>query len=205
MKEFLYSLDVAVFHFINGTLANPVGDWLWPVITDYDRLLPVRIVLLAVWLFLLIRGGVRGRTVALLLIPVLFCADKLSSAIIKELVARPRPCHEINGVSIVQGIHLLVHCGGGKSFPSSHAVNNTAVAVLFGRYYPRGRPGFYGWAALVALSRPAVGVHYPSDILGGAIIGLVIGLAIVALWVAIQRKFLPGLAIPDAHLPTEAP
>ncbi|HXX65406.1 MAG TPA: phosphatase PAP2 family protein, partial [Bacteroidota bacterium] len=79
MGEFLYSIDVAVFHFLNGTLANPVGDVLWPLITDYDKLLPVRIVLAAVWIVLLVKGGTRGRTVALLLIPVLFCADKLSS------------------------------------------------------------------------------------------------------------------------------
>jgi hypothetical protein len=38
MIEFLSSLDLAVFHFINVTLANPVGDFLWPLITDYDRL-----------------------------------------------------------------------------------------------------------------------------------------------------------------------
>lgn len=201
MIEFFYSLDLSALHFINGTLANPVGDVVWPLITDYDRLLPVRIVLLAMWLFLLIRGGARGRTAALLLIPVLFCADKISSLVLKELIARPRPCHEINGLPIVQGLHLLVNCGGGKSFPSSHAVNNTAVAALFSRYYPRGRWAFFSWAGLVALSRSAVGVHYPSDILGGAVIGLLIGLGVIALWTAIQRKYFPRLAIsPPAPL-----
>ena len=202
MIEFLYSLDVAALHFINGTLANPVGDTVWPLITDYDRFLPVRIVLLATWLFLLVRGGARGRTAALLLIPVIFFSDKISSVVLKELFARPRPCHEIDGLPVVQGLHLLVNCGGGKSFPSSHAVNNTAIAALFSRYYPRGRWAFFSWAGLVALSRPAVGVHYPSDILGGMIIGLLIGLGFVALWTAIQQKYFPGLAIsPPASQP----
>jgi len=62
---------------------QPVGDLLWPIVTDYDKLLPVRIVLLGVWLLLLFRGGVRGRTAALMLIPVIICSDQLSSSIIK--------------------------------------------------------------------------------------------------------------------------
>ncbi|HTY58512.1 MAG TPA: phosphatase PAP2 family protein [Bacteroidota bacterium] len=198
MIDFLYSLDVAVFHFINGTLANPAGDLLWPLVTDYDRLLPVRILLVAVWLLLIIRGGTRGRTAALLLIPVLFCADKISSVLIKDLVSRARPCAEIGGVPIVQGIHMLVDCGPGKSFPSSHAVNNFAVATLFARYYSRWRWAFYSWAALVALSRPAVGVHYPSDILGGAVIGSCVALAVTALWTWTTAKYFPRLAIAPA-------
>ena len=195
MIEFLFSIDVAVFHFINVTLANPVGDFLWPLITDYDKLIPVRILLLAVWILLIVRGGARGRTAALLLVPVLFCADKLSSSVIKEIVSRPRPCHEIGGVPIVQGIHLLVDCGAGKSFPSSHAVNNFAVATLFSTYYRRWRLWFFGWAALVALSRPAVGVHYPSDILGGAVIGGCVALAVIFLWTRAARKFFPRLSV----------
>lgn len=195
MIEFLYSLDVAVFHFINVTLANPVGDFLWPLITDYDKMLPVRLLLLAVWVLLIVRGGARGRTAALLLVPVLFCADKLSSSILKELISRPRPCHDIGGVPIVQGIHMLVDCGSGRSFPSSHAVNNFAVATLFSTYYRRWRWWFFGWASLVALSRPAVGVHYPSDILGGAAIGVCVALAVIFLWTETARRFFPRLAV----------
>jgi undecaprenyl-diphosphatase len=193
--EFLYSIDVAVFHFINVTLANPVGDFLWPLITDYDRILPVRILLLVVWLLLIVKGGARGRTAAILVIPVLFCADKLSSALIKDLVSRARPCHEIGGVPLVQGIHMLVDCGPGKSFPSSHAVNNFAVATLFSSYYRKWRAAFYAWAALVALSRPAVGVHYPSDVLGGAVIGVCVALAVIALWTGAARRFFPRAAV----------
>ena len=195
MIEFLYSIDVAVFHFINVTLSNPVGDFLWPLITDYYRFLPVQILLAAVWLLLIVKGGARGRTAALLLIPLLLFSDKLSSALIKEFISRPRPCHEIGGTPVVQGIHLLVGCGSGKSFPSSHAVNNFAVATLFSYYYPRWRTGFYAWAALVALSRTAVGVHYPSDILGGAVIGVCVALVVIFLWNLAVRKAFPRLAV----------
>jgi len=189
MTEWLYQIDLAVFVFINTTLANPVGDFLWPLITDYDRILIVRLVLVSVWLWLIIRGGARGRTAAIMLIPVLFFADQLSSSLIKPWVDRLRPCHMENGVRVVQNLHLLVSCGPGKSFPSSHAVNNFAVATLFTFYYRRLWPYVYGWAAIVALSRVAVGVHYPSDILGGACIGTVVSLATILLWEKILDLF----------------
>ena len=195
MIDFLYTLDVAVFHFINGVLSTAAGDLFWPAVTDYDKILAVRIVLVAVWLWLMIKGGKRGRTAALLLVAVIVCSDQISSFVLKPLVQRPRPCHLVDGRPAVADIHLLVGCGGGKSFPSSHAVNNFAVATVFAFYYRRWRYAFYAWAALVALSRVFVGVHYPSDILGGALIGGISALMIVATWRAVARRWLPALAV----------
>jgi undecaprenyl-diphosphatase len=193
--EFLYSVDTAVFRLINQTLSNPVGDVLWPLITDYIRLWPVRIVLLAVWVWMIWKGGRRGRTAAVLLIPILYFSDTVSSSLVKQWVARPRPCHQLDGAAVVQGIHMLVECGPGKSFPSSHAVNNFAVATLFSFFYRKWTWAFVSWASLVALSRPAVGVHYPSDILGGALIGIALSALVLRLWLLIQRRWLPGLGL----------
>lgn len=201
MIQSLVSIDTAIFFFINSTISNPVGDFLWPLITDYSSFMLVRIVLLGVWVLLIIRGGVKGRTAAILCVVILVVSDQFSSSVVKALVARPRPCHEVNGVPVLQGVHLLVHCGGGKSFPSSHAVNNFAMATLFAFYYRRWAWAFFAWAALVAISRVAVGVHYPSDIAGGAIIGLIVALLMIALWNAIQRRLFPGLAV-DATRPS---
>ncbi len=189
MSAWLYQIDCWIFTLINSTLANPVGDRIWPLITDYDKLLIVRIVLVVVWLWLVIRGGTRGRTVAFLLIPVLFAADQLSSSLIKPWVDRLRPCHTVDGVPMVQHVHLLVSCGPGKSFPSSHSVNNFAVATLFTYYYRKIGPYVYGWAAVIALSRVAVGVHYPSDILGGALIGTLVSFAVITLWMQVLRLY----------------
>jgi len=191
--DFLYGIDRTVLLFINATLANPVGDALWPLITRYDRFWAVRIVLLGAWLWLMIRGGVRGRTAALLVIPVLVCADQFNSAVVKELVGRLRPCHQIDGVTIVQGLHMLVDCGPGKSFAYSHAVNNFAVATVFSFYYRRWTWAFIAWASLVALSRVAVGVHYPSDIAGGACMGTAIAMLLIGIWTFVQRRWIPAL------------
>lgn len=196
--EALYSLDVSLFLFLNHTLGTPPGDVLWPLITDYDKLGPVRIVLLGIWLWLLIRGGRTGRTVALLLVPLLFFADTLSSSIIKPWIQRPRPCHTINGSVVVEGIRLLVDCGAGKSFPSSHAVNNLAIATLFGYYYRRWWWAFFAWGGLVALSRPAVGVHYPSDILAGGLIGMAVGAIVIGGWRLIEQRYFPPGPEPPA-------
>ncbi len=195
MTEFLYNIDVAIFHFINGGLSTWVGDQAWPVITDYDKIAVVRILLAAVWLLLVVKGGKRGRTAALLLIVVLVAADQFSSFVLKPLIQRDRPCHVVQGEPVVENIHLLVGCGSGKSFPSSHAVNNFAVATLFALFYRRWRFAFYAWAALIALSRVFVGVHYPSDIAGGALIGGVLAFLIVKGWGMITRRWIPAIFV----------
>lgn len=200
MIDLLYGADVVLFTFLNGTLSNPVGDFLWPFITDWDRFLVIRILLVAVWLGLIVRGGKRGRIAAVLVMLVVFCADQLSSSVIKPLVQRPRPCHVVDGVQAVPEVHLLVHCGGGKSFPSSHAVNTFAVATLFAFFYRRWRWALFGCAAIVSFSRVAVGVHYPSDILGGALIGMGVGWCVLGVWM-VAGRFLPGwarLSAPEA-------
>ena len=131
---------------------------------------------------------------ALLLIPVLICADQFASSVLKPLVGRLRPCSMVDGVRVVQEVRLLVGCGPGKSFPSSHAVNNAAVAMLFGWYYRRFWPWFCAWALLIMFSRVAVGVHYPSDVLGGAVVGTAVALLWIALWERVRRLFPPATA-----------
>jgi undecaprenyl-diphosphatase len=188
--EFLYAVDKELFCFINQTLSTPVGDILWPYVTNYNQFLPVRVLLACIWVWLLVRGGVRGRTAALLLIPVLLIGDQLSSSVIKGLVNRPRPCQLVDGVPLLPGLHLLVDCGSGRSFPSSHAVNNFAAATLFANYYRRWAWAFFGIAAVVAISRVAVGVHFPSDAIGGALIGTSVSLAVIWVYAAIRKRYL---------------
>jgi undecaprenyl-diphosphatase len=104
---------------------------------------------------------------------------------------------------VVPDIRLLVGCGGGYSFPSSHAVNNFGVATLLALYYRRAAPWVFGWAVLVALSRPAVGVHYPSDAAAGAAVGLALGYLLVLSWTSVQVRFLPRWGIqPGKKEPT---
>ncbi len=189
MPEFLFTLDVGLFRFLNGTLGNPVFDALMPVVTDLNQSWYGRTIMAGAWLLLLIRGGRPGRAAALLLIPLIVLTDQVSSSLLKQWVMRPRPCHVVDGVPVIDGIRLLVGCGGGYSFPSSHAVNNFSAATLLAHHFPRWRGYCFGWAAIVAFSRISVGVHYPSDVAGGALLGLCAGWLFILAWKMVVARY----------------
>lgn len=103
-------------------------------------------------------------------------ADTLSSKVIKPTVARVRPC---NDPSLQATVQLRIPCGGGFSFTSSHATNHFALAtfwVLTLGSYLRWLPWLsWLWAGSIALAQVYVGVHYPLDVIVGAILGIAIG------------------------------
>jgi undecaprenyl-diphosphatase len=182
MIETLEHLDVALFRFINDSLQNPLFDVAMPWVTDFNKHRMV-LILVAVGLGLLVvKGKEKGRTAVALLVSAIVLSDQLNSSVIKYLLERPRPCH------ILQNIHLLVTCGSGFSFPSSHAVNNFCGATVLAFVFPRAGKWLFLFATVVAFSRVYVGVHYPSDVLAGAIVGFFCGLVVIAVFVWLQQK-----------------
>ncbi len=170
MLEFLVHLDTLLFNLFNQTLTSPVLDWLMPRLTNLDNW---KLLILLIWIALMVWGGKRGRAAALLLILTITLSDQMSSFVIKPLVHRIRPCH------VVETVRLLVGCSGSFSFPSSHATNSMAAAALFGGFYHKYRWYFYTLAGLIAYSRVYVGVHYPFDVIAGAILGFLVGWLVV--------------------------
>jgi undecaprenyl-diphosphatase len=185
MTELFESLDISGFRFINSSLSNSVLDILMPFLTDLNKQKIVLALVAAVLLWMLIRGNRNTKFTALLLIITIIFTDQLSSSIIKYWFERPRPCHTLHGV------HLLVGCGSGFSFPSSHAVNNFAAALIITFFFPRSFWWWFGYASLVAFSRVYVGVHYPFDVLGGAVIGLFCASVVLSLFLSIERYIAP--------------
>jgi len=159
----LATVDLDLFRFCNAVFTCQAGDWFFPFITEIRNFyIPYAVLLSALMIF----GRSRGLFMVIVLVVVIVASDQLSSSFLKHLFERPRPCH------VLTDVRLLVGCGGGWSFPSSHAVNNFAAAAVASAFYPRSARWLYGYALLVAYSRVYVGVHYPSDILGGALIGI---------------------------------
>lgn len=185
----LYALDKAVFLFFNRTIANPLFDAVMPPITDWNKHWIGIALFASLWILIFWRGGKKGRILMLLLIPLITLSDQVSSTFVKNLVARPRPCHIIEGHPEVADVRLLVPCGGGFSFPSSHACNNFAFATFLAFYYRRWRGLLFGYATVMALSRMIVGVHYPSDVLGGLMLGVACAYVLQALWDLLGARF----------------
>lgn len=188
--DLLYSLDVWLFHIGNRTLANPVFDVLMPLLTNerYALFLYVPALLLLLW-----KGGRTGRLCVGIVLLVIIIGDQVNSSFIKEVVGRIRPCR------VLPDVRLLVGCGAGKSFPSTHAVNNFAAAVIFGYFYRSARPYLFGYATVVAYTRVYCGVHYPSDVLGGAVLGMLLALGVLFAWYkAFERVEI--LALPGSPL-----
>ncbi len=168
--EFIQNIDLWLFYLINVKLANPVTNWFMPFVTNLNNWLPVYAVFA---ILLLWKGGKKGRLAVVTIIITIIISDQLSSSILKELIGRIRPCH------VLSDLNILVPCGAGKSFPSSHAVNNFAVAGILTYYYTKYKWYFYSIASIVAISRVFVGVHYPFDVIGGACIGFMISFVII--------------------------
>ncbi|MBI4548466.1 MAG: phosphatase PAP2 family protein [Ignavibacteriae bacterium] len=175
MIDFLYSVDKALFVFLNQTISNPLFDVVMPFLTDLNKSPIGWFLFISTWLLFLLKGGKKGRIVGLMVIPLILMSDQVSSTVIKNIVMRPRPCHEVDGFQMFEQIRLLVPCGSGYSFPSSHAVNSFALATFLSYHYRRWAWACFTFSGLIAFSRVSVGVHYPSDILGGAMLGNVCG------------------------------
>ena len=161
------NIDIYLFHLINSGLSCKIFDKIMPIMTNVENWFLVYIFLF-VWL--LWKGGKNGRILAALLVLTIIISDQLCSSLLKDLFNRIRPCRALGDVN------LLVHCGSGKSFPSSHAVNNFAAAMLLGKHFKQYRTAYLIIALIISFSRIYVGVHYPFDVLAGAIIGVIIGI-----------------------------
>ncbi len=174
-------MDVAILKFINLTLANPAFDILFRYIGDLDLWrwpLALAIVLL-LW-----KGTPRGRWFVLAAFLAIAIIDPSIHYIFKPLFARLRPCKE----PALIWLRLIDGCGGKYGFPSSHAANTMALAVVAGEFFKRTRYFFYPLAVIIALSRVYLGVHYPGDIVAGAAYGAAIGLVVLACIKPLARR-----------------
>lgn len=182
MLDVLAGWDRALFIFLNHTLANPVTDFIMPFITNDDFL---RILYGVAMVLILWKGDARLRWMVLTSALVLTLTDQTASHLLKPMFERLRPCHTLDP----DVINLLVGCGGGKSMPSSHAANAFGQAALFTYFFRVTRWPLWTFAAVVSISRVFVGVHYPFDVMVGAVVGIACGLLIAYVFSLIWKRW----------------
>ena len=166
MIDFLYSIDLAIFYFFNHTLSIGFLDKFFSIITNVNNWYITYIVLLAISF---VKGGIRGKLAVIGVLLLIVVTDQTGYRLLKEYFARPRPCNALTDALTPLG------CTGSYSFPSNHALNNFAAAIFFYRLFPKLKWILFIGATLISISRVYLGLHYPSDILGGAVIGLAFG------------------------------
>lgn len=170
----LQSFDQSLFVYINQVATHPLTDTLMPFFRESTLWIPFYLFLIV---FVFVNFGKKGWVWLLFAFITVLLTDQFSSSIIKNWVQRPRPCAD--PLLYGQVRLLLDHCSGGHSFTSSHATNHFGVAtflfVTLGRYFGNWKYLLFIWAALICYAQVYVGVHYPLDVVFGALLGFLIG------------------------------
>jgi len=174
-------VDQWLFIKINNDWTNGFLDSVYPWWRDSNTWIPLYFFLL---LFVLANFGWKIWPWIIFFILTVAVTDQLSSTVIKGFINRPRPCNDAVMINYVR--LLMGGCSGGYSFPSSHATNHFGMAcyIFFTMkpYFKKWGYVFFIWAATIAYGQVYVGVHYPFDVIGGAIIGSFIGAATASIF-----------------------
>lgn len=163
-------LDESLFRFLNLAGTNPALDVLMSLFSAIA--LPYVLALLAIPLWW------KGHRELALDLLVLLAVVILVTEALKYAIGRERPCDVLANVNLLTPNACAAE--GDPAFPSGHASRIFAVAALLSVSF-RGsvRVGSFGTAVLTGLSRVYLGVHWPSDVLGGAAVGIALALALV--------------------------
>ncbi len=165
--------DRWLFSKINQEWTSAAFDALFPFLREAELWVPFYLFLLV---FITLNFGKKGWLWSISLIMTAVVSDLASSRVMKSLVPRLRPCHDPD---LASTIHILVtYCPGSSSFTSSHACNHFALATFIFTTLRRTSSWWaavFVWAFLISYAQIYVGVHYPTDVMGGAVIGSLIG------------------------------
>ncbi|MFN0081734.1 MAG: phosphatase PAP2 family protein [Ferruginibacter sp.] len=174
MIKKLLEIDRYLFLKINQGCRNAFFDTIMPFFREPKFWAPLYLFIL---LFVFINFGKKAIWWVMATIITVSLTDVISSKFIKPFFARPRPCMDSDFSNQVRLV--AAYCGGNGSFTSSHAANHFGLAMFFfvtmQHLAPRFVHYFFAWAALVCFAQIYVGVHYPSDVIGGAMLGMLTG------------------------------
>ena len=187
MIEWLDHIDKELFIFLNGSHVDFLdGLMLW--ITAKNSWIPLYLLIVG---FIIYTKRWKSIWIFIAIALLITMSDQITSGLMKPIFERLRPCHNLLLSDVVYNIGK---CGGQFGFASSHASNTFAIATLLWLLFKNDYGWFvwlFLWAAVVSYSRVYVGVHYPGDIVVGAIVGILSAVGIHSLYHFGVQKFTP--------------
>ena len=176
LHDLLIYWDYTAWYYLNTQWINDVFDVLMPFLRNQWTWAPLYLFLL---IFMPANYGRKGWMWCVFFIMAFALGDYISASIIKPHYVRLRPC---NNPFIKDIVHLLVPCGSGLSFPSSHATNHFAMGIFSAVSLRRQArwiwPVAILWALSIGYAQVYVGVHFPGDVVVGGLLGTAIGLLV---------------------------
>ena len=173
--------DAALFYLVNKKLSFPVLDNLMLLLRQAYTWIPLYLFFLLFFYF-----NCRKYLLPIISLSIVTFAltDFTSASVIKPLVGRLRPCHD---PTLNFAINNLAGCGGIYGMPSTHASNHFGLATFWFTVikYTVDQKWYWlwGWAFIICYAQVYVGVHFPGDVIAGALLGLTVGYVTSAVFV----------------------
>ncbi|RYZ47499.1 MAG: phosphatase PAP2 family protein [Sphingobacteriales bacterium] len=173
LHEWLTIIDFTAWYYLNTVWVNSFLDAFVPYLRNQWTWTPLYLFLL---IFMLQNFRFKGLLWCVFFLGTFALSDQISAHVLKEIFMRLRPCNNPNLQTLV---HIIVPCGSGYSFPSSHAANHFALGT-FSAFTLQKQvkwiwPAAMLWALSVSYAQVYVGVHFPLDVTCGGLLGFAIG------------------------------
>ncbi len=184
--EQLLPMERGLFFALNGSDSVFLDNIMW---TFTGRYVWILLFLFLIFMFFHKVSAKEGILATLMFVVLFVLCDQVSSSLIKPLFERLRPTHHPDFGNLVDTVNG--YRGGRYGFVSGHATNSFGLAVFLSLLF-RNRwvtVPVLVWAVINSYSRIYLGVHFISDIIGGAIVGWLIGLLVYELYVWIRYRF----------------
>jgi membrane-associated phospholipid phosphatase len=174
LPDEIKNLDYKIFSKVNGEWHNSFFDTVLPFLRQSYLWIPFYFFLA---IFAPLNFKKHGWYWSAFFLLTAIISDYISSTIVKGTILRLRPCQD---PAVMEHVRLLVSfCPGNSSFTSSHAVNHFAAAMFIFTTFKKATTKWWAllfvWAFVISYTQIYVGVHFPGDVIGGAILGLIVG------------------------------